>query len=920
MLGKAVVEVEPDVKNFGKRLRDELDTVGKDVAKSAQGIDKSFGSIRGNLDESFKGIAKDAEKELGVLDDIMKKSLAKFPQDVDQAGQRVVIGWRKTANGVEEVFSDMGKSGEKTAKQLEQEITKSAKEAEKALHAAAQSAAKEWASNMDRASKATRNALKESRAIEEREIKAAAAAAKKAQAEVKKSTDDTDGSFAGLGARIMNATRLITMFSSAGASLGGLIPLVAAIGSALTSAAGAALILPGALASIGLAGATVKLAFSGIGDAINADNAKKLDEAMKNLPPTAREFVTVIRDLKDKFDGVRKAVQETFFSGLGAEMKQLGAVYLPVLTSGLVHIAKELNNTAKGFAAMLKEGGNVASVRTIFESTREVVANLGKALAPIGQALLDIISVGSLVFAELTKGAGDAATKFAEFIRGLKESGQLEDIIKGGIAAFKQLWGFLVDIVVIVKNIFGPLIEGAGKLQTPLNAVLDTFRAFTASNDFANLMRDLGKIFAQLADAVGTVFGAVLKAALPVLQELISMLSDHLAKILPTLVPMLSDLAKFFGDLLMKLLPLLEPMFKLVQVLLPPLAELIGRVIATIDMDKLGQFIEAIATSLTDALIKVAPSFTELILKLGDLFEKFGPVITVMFEFMTNTIPPMIEAIGWVVDKMIWLIDFGITPLVNAFDGIAKLITWVWDVAKNATGSFVQSMKDAIENLSPIIDRVWKIFNDAKDAIGDRLNEGLRIVRAIPGAIVDALGNLGGLLWDAGARIIQGFIDGLNSRIDRVKATLGGLTSMIPSWKGPADVDSKLLARNGKLIMDGLVAGFKSGEAGVKSYLTKMTRDLSGQLDLQGAAKNATTSMNQMTTKFGAGGAITQAALAEAAATRQAFTSGQDAQPGNTEVHVFIGDQELTDLVTDVVVDRDRKTKRAVNSGARRIS
>jgi hypothetical protein len=76
---------------------------------------------------------------------------------------------------------------------------------------------------------------------------------------------------------------------------------------------------------------------------------------------------------------------------------------------------------------------------------------------------------------------------------------------------------------------------------------------------------------------------------------------------------------------------------------------------------------------------------------------------------------------------------------------------------------------------------------------------------------------------NAGKAIIDGLIGGIGSKVQSLKNKLGEITKLIPDWKGPADVDKKLLFNSGQLIMGGLREGLSDGWTGVRSYLSGLT-------------------------------------------------------------------------------------------------
>lgn len=96
-------------------------------------------------------------------------------------------------------------------------------------------------------------------------------------------------------------------------------------------------------------------------------------------------------------------------------------------------------------------------------------------------------------------------------------------------------------------------------------------------------------------------------------------------------------------------------------------------------------------------------------------------------------------------------------------------------------------------------------------------------VRSIPSRILSALGNLGGLLLGAGRSVIQGFIDGIRSMIGAVRDTLTNLTSSLTSWKGPEDLDKRILTPAGEYVIEGFIRGLESRYGAVRSSLRSLT-------------------------------------------------------------------------------------------------
>jgi len=92
-------------------------------------------------------------------------------------------------------------------------------------------------------------------------------------------------------------------------------------------------------------------------------------------------------------------------------------------------------------------------------------------------------------------------------------------------------------------------------------------------------------------------------------------------------------------------------------------------------------------------------------------------------------------------------------------------------------------------------------------------------------------------LWGTGQSIMSSLAGGLNYGANTVVyGALSALTANIPKWKGPQDLDKKLLTENGQIIMQSLVSGLKSGYSEVQNLLGGMTMDIGTYMNPRGAS------------------------------------------------------------------------------------
>lgn len=92
--------------------------------------------------------------------------------------------------------------------------------------------------------------------------------------------------------------------------------------------------------------------------------------------------------------------------------------------------------------------------------------------------------------------------------------------------------------------------------------------------------------------------------------------------------------------------------------------------------------------------------------------------------------------------------------------------------------------------------------------------------------MLGALSGAGSWLYNAGANILQGLLNGIESMIGRIRDALHKVTGMIPDWKGPRETDRKLLEPAGGDIMRGLTAGMTKQIPELRRLLGSVTTEI----------------------------------------------------------------------------------------------
>jgi TP901 family phage tail tape measure protein len=177
-----------------------------------------------------------------------------------------------------------------------------------------------------------------------------------------------------------------------------------------------------------------------------------------------------------------------------------------------------------------------------------------------------------------------------------------------------------------------------------------------------------------------------------------------------------------------------------------------------------------------------------------------------IWEFVVKTWNAILDFLQKVLGQIVRLIIAQLRGLVQPFIS-------AWNTLNSITRGGANNVVRAMANMAV----------GARNAVVRGFTSVVNWFRGLPGRIRGAIPNPGSILMNAGARIIQGFINGISSMIGSLRARFSSITNMIPSWKGPADVDKKLLYANGMLTMKGYGDGIEAQLPSIRKKLQGLT-------------------------------------------------------------------------------------------------
>lgn len=137
-------------------------------------------------------------------------------------------------------------------------------------------------------------------------------------------------------------------------------------------------------------------------------------------------------------------------------------------------------------------------------------------------------------------------------------------------------------------------------------------------------------------------------------------------------------------------------------------------------------------------------------------------------------------------------------------------------------------------------------FNNAANSAKNTWNGVVSWFRGIPGTIGGFFSGAGTLLYNAGASIISGFLNGLKSMWSNVTGWISGIGDWIKAHKGPISYDRRLLIPAGQAIMTGFAQGLNNGfDNHVETAIGRANRRLAAMpLNLSAQGNTATPVVN----------------------------------------------------------------------------
>lgn len=478
------------------------------------------------------------------------------------------------------------------------------------------------------------------------------------------------GLFRGL---VASSAALLTALSPISTLLGGATAAVVALAAALATASGSAISLAGVLGSLGLAAATLKVGFTGVGDAmkaqskaqqelaetgeISAATQEKLDAALAKLAPSAAAVVKQLSAMAPAWQAVTRNVQERLFAGVSTALANLGNRYLPILNRQLGITAGVLNQTTLGFARFLNTSTRANQIGLIFGRLNSILQTLLAPLTTVAGGFLDIFQA-SLPFAQqLALVLANLGRSFGAFLSQSAASGAFTRFMENAMVVAADLFRLLGNIGSIIGSVFG---AGAAAGASLLDILADlTGRAAQFFNS------------AQGQEALANFFGLIGEAG------------DVLISVFTALQPLLAGIGSLFNSLQ-------GP----VETLGTALSGVIG----------------LLAAQLGSALTKLGPVLGTLVTALAPVVEILGGALNGVIQALVPVILQIVTAFAQLVPVLTPLVSILAGVLVNSISQIAALIVQLLPVWAQLIAAVATGLQPVLLALQPVIGQIVTAF------------------------------------------------------------------------------------------------------------------------------------------------------------------------------------------------------------------
>lgn len=379
----------------------------------------------------------------------------------------------------------------------------------------------------------------------------------------------------GIGAIVSLLEPAVALIGQYGAGLTALV-------SAAAPAVGVLGAIPGLIAAAGSAAIGTKVAFSGVGEAMaqtikltdQAARGQKVTEAQQDalkqsfdkLSKSAGEFAAAGAEVAYSWRGVRKTIQQRFFSKVADDVRPLAKSVLPLLEDALGDSAAQMGSLAERGAKAMQTGPFRKDFKTIASTNSRVIGHLTDSLANVGSATKDFL-VASGPFVERVARGGERMTQwFRASVKAGRETGSLAKFLDHAGDKAAQLGRTTGSLIAGFGGVGRAAMDTGNALLNGLEGSMLRFERWANSgagqkamqqffSDAAPVFHEVNALFGDLMRGMGRSMkdGGILDLVRQIRTELMPALGTFFSSlgqtVGPAVISVISNIATAIGNL-----------------------------------------------------------------------------------------------------------------------------------------------------------------------------------------------------------------------------------------------------------------------------------------------------------------------------------------------------------------------------------
>lgn len=452
-------------------------------------------------------------------------------------------------------------------------------------------------------------------------------------------------------------------------------------------------------------------------------------------------------------------------------------------------------------------------------------------------------------------------------------------------AAARVFWEALRELgTIFMTNVMPALREAGGQILTALREgwteLSNTFRTSVvpALQQIVTAFQSALPAMRQLWTALQPILEVLVKVAGVIVGVLLVALFQWMKFMIGEVLPILIQVGTFMVvHLIQNLTKIAQVVAVVIGWLVQWVATITGAIVPALQLwwsvfSTTWNAILNVVTTVITAIWNVIKSYVGFITAFwSTAWDIFGPIITRVFTLVKLIIQTVLTAILVLITNQInmvisiwrngWTIVKAIVEAVWRFIGpfvtsvlqtMLRGITATWNAIKAVTQAawnlvqkyIIDPLRRAVSSVTSETGRARNVISSAWNAVKSitlaawrffystiqtQVQAAARIISNIRNVVTGAFSGAAGWLIDAGRRIIQGLLNGLDWGISQVRSKLDYLTGLIPDWKGPKERDAELLTENGQLIIRSLIAGFQKEIPALRRELGDITNLIPSQ-------------------------------------------------------------------------------------------